>query len=149
MEHPFVYIASLRRTGSTVLAEALTRLPYSFIFPEPQLCRGRFKIREENAALFEEGHDDISAFQRRHGRSSWLSAIKARLTGTNPSLVDAFKRELLPRLTDCVMQIGVKEIHHEGWRNYTASFPDTRIVLTARDPRDIYIVVPEKFGRSV
>jgi hypothetical protein len=51
----------------------------------------------------------------------------------------AFERELMPQLLSVFRQVGVKEIHHNGWRFYADAFPDIRFVLTARDPRDIFI----------
>ena len=52
MTKPLIYIASLRRTGSTVLSEALTSLPHSFIFREPYLSGGEFRVQDEDATTF-------------------------------------------------------------------------------------------------
>jgi len=40
MEKPFIYIAALPRSGSTVLSEFLTQLPQAFIFHEPRFASG-------------------------------------------------------------------------------------------------------------
>ena len=45
----------------------------------------------------------------------------------------------MPHLASYVSQVGVKEIHHDGWRKYIQYFPEMKILLTGRDPRDIYI----------
>jgi hypothetical protein len=56
-----------------------------------------------------------------------------------PSSVELFRRDLVEPLWRHVAQLGVKEIRHESWREYARVFPDLRVVLTGRDPRDIYI----------
>lgn len=139
LSRPFVYIASLRRTGSTVLAESLTSFPTSFIFREPELCYGRFNLRLGDASLFERHGVDLKAFRRRFAGRTISRAIRSRLTGRLPSLVAAFRSEVIEKLSGVVSQFGVKEIRHDGWESYLEHFPDTRIILTARDPRDIYI----------
>ena len=126
MERPFIYIAGLRRSGSTVLSEALTALPYSFIFREPRVAENRFSVHASDAELFAEYGVDLPDFERR-----WWSKRKL--------IPEAFKNELLPRLLSLVGQIGVKEIRHDRWRRLFRLFPDMKILLTARDPRDIYL----------
>lgn len=139
LEKPFIYIASLRRTGSTVLAEALTSFPTSFVFREPELCQGRFNLRPGDASLFARFDVDLPAFQRRYAGRTISRAIRSRVAGRLPSLVAPFKSEVLQKLRSVVSQVGVKEIRHLGWESYLEHFPETRIVLTGRDPRDIYI----------
>lgn len=124
---PFIYIASLIRTGSTVLSEALTLLPYSFIFLEPNLGKDRFSIKKRDAGMFLKHGIDLEAFKK-----NW-SENKQKY------IIESFKRELMPHLASCVSQIGVKEIHHDGWRKYRQHFPEMKFLLTGRDPRDIYI----------
>lgn len=124
---PFIYIASLRRTGSTVLSEALTLLPYSFIFLEPNLGKDRFSIKERDAEMFMKHGIDIEAFKK-----NWSG-------NKQEYLIEAFKKELIPQLASCVSQVGVKEIHHDGWKKYIHYFSEMKILLTGRDPRDIYI----------
>lgn len=141
MNRPFVYIASLRRTGSTVLAEALTSFPTSFIFREPELGRGRFNLRPGDAELFEIHGVDLNAFQDQFAGRTFSRAIRSRLMGRLPSLVGIFKSEVIDKLSGVVSQFGVKEIRHQGWESYLEHFPDRRVILTGRDPRDIYISV--------
>ncbi|OHB35309.1 MAG: hypothetical protein A3G70_02015 [Planctomycetes bacterium RIFCSPLOWO2_12_FULL_39_13] len=124
---PFIYIASLRRTGSTVLSEALTLLPYSFIFLEPKFGEEKFSIKKRDAEMFLKHGIDLEAF-----KNNW-SGNKQKY------IIEAFKRELMPHLASYVSQVGVKEIHHDGWRKYIQYFPEMKILLTGRDPRDIYI----------
>ncbi|MCK4793739.1 MAG: sulfotransferase [Desulfobacteraceae bacterium] len=126
---PFIYIAALRRTGSTVISEALTLLPYSFIFREPKLCAGRFKLKPGDNERFGVYGIDLEVYKAR-----WM-AQKDR------SVLEGFKYELLPKVTRDGLQVGVKEIVHRRWREYFKHFPNMKIVLTARDPRDIYISV--------
>lgn len=128
MIRPFVYIASLRRTGSTVLAEALTALPHSFIFVEPQFGGNRWSIKPGDTELLAPFGVDLDA-----RREQWLAA------GRSPHALDVLRKQIMAPLSGRIGQFGVKEIRHEGWRAYHRAFPDMRIVLTARDPRDIYI----------
>lgn len=147
MEGPLIIIAALRRTGSTVLAEALTQLPYSFIFVEPGLCRNRFHIRPPDAAQLALLNIDLEAFASCHATSGWKSALRGltrRATGGPPALLAAFKRDLLPRLTAAIGQVGIKEIVLDGWRAYIDSFPDARVLITGRDPRDIYLSLHDR-----
>lgn len=124
---PFIYIASLRRTGSTVLSEALTLFPYSFIFREPNLGKDKFYVKKKDAEMFEKYGIDLEAF-----KSNWSGNKQGYA-------IEAFRRELIPLLASRVRQVGVKEIHHKGWRKYIQYFPKMKILLTGRDPRDIYI----------
>ena len=124
---PFIYIASLRRTGSTVLSEALTLAPHSFIFREPRLGSGRFNVKPDNLEFFMKGGIDLQAFQR-------------QISETSPSLaVKYFKENLFPELTQLFSQIGIKEIQLKQWENIFQIFPDMKIILTGRNQKDIYI----------
>ena len=139
LSRPFVYIASLRRTGSTVLAEALTSFPTSFIFREPELGQGRFNLRPGDAELFAAHGVDLNAFQDQFAGRSIVRSIRTRVSGRLPSLVPAFKSHVMEPLAGVVSQWGVKEIRHEGWESYFEQFSEIRTILTGRDPRDIYI----------
>lgn len=122
---PFIYIAAIRRSGSTILSEMLTNPPYAFIFREPRLARGVFDIKPGDAELMGELGIDLPAFARR-----WSGLRRRRL-------LRGFERELYPSLLVRFAQIGVKEISHRRWRRYDRAFPGMRIVALARDPRDI------------
>jgi hypothetical protein len=54
-------------------------------------------------------------------------------------MMRTFKHKLLPKLHTVVSQVGVKEIKHKGWENYLSHFPGMKVIVTARDPRDIYL----------
>jgi hypothetical protein len=130
---PFIYIASLRRTGSKVLSEALSLYPYSFIFREPKLGSGKFKARPVDIEILSKHGIDPTTFQHR------ISGVKHELAA------ERFKQEVLPELLRVFPQIGIKEIHHKHWRNVYRAFPDMKVVLTGRDPRDIYLSLYHKF----
>jgi len=137
MDKPFIYVAALRRTGSTLLCELLSGIPHAFVFNEPNLADGTFVVRErEQAALLEHGVD-LRAF-----RDRWRGVRR-------PLLFRAFRKELMPQLLEVVRQVGVKEIFHRHWRRYLRAFPEMKIVLTARDPRDIYISLYNRHRRGV
>ncbi len=126
---PSIYIGALRRSGSTLLTGLLTSLPHSFVFPEPLLARNGFRVHDIAAKMLAPYGIDLRAFQRR-----WCRFRR-------PFIMGAFKYELLPQLARHVLQIGVKEVSHEHWRKYLYHFPDMKVLLTVRDPRDIYISV--------
>lgn len=115
------------RTGSTVVQEVLTELPYSYIFHEPQLCRNRFAIKDKFLK-------DVKHFE-----------IKKML---RPPTMKNFAGKVVPKMKGKIKQIGVKEIENAGWRNYIKHFPDTKIILTGRNPRDIYISIHYWFARK-
>ena len=130
---PFIYIASLRRTGSKLISEALSLYPYSFIFREPRLGSGRFKARPVDVEILGNHGVDPRTFQH-------------RITGVERGLApEHFRKVVLPELLRVFFQIGIKEIRHKQWRNVHKAFPDMRVILTGRDPRDIYLSLYHKF----
>lgn len=147
MTPPFVYIASLRRTGSTVLSEALTHLPHGFIFREPLLGEGKFQVKEADRDRWQQHGVDLDLFARE------LAAASPGGPGNpgGPDKMDAaiaFRDLLLPKLLEQVSQVGVKEIFHDGWRGYARAFPGMKVLLTGRDPRDIYISLHARVKES-
>lgn len=111
---PFIYIAAFVRSGSTLLEEMLTQLPYSYIFHEP-----RFHGSVRNRQVF---INDLSGYLN----------------------IDQVKRLKLKNLTQFfkptgISQIGVKEVRNVDWKYYCGAFPDTKFLLTGRDPRDVYL----------
>lgn len=134
MEKPFIYIGALRRTGSTMLCEALTQLPYSVVFNEPNIGSRRFAVRNQEAELLRELGLDLHGFVRR-----W-SVFHRRF------LLFGFRRRLVPALLRRVEQVGVKEIFHANWQQLVGAFPRVRIILTARDPRDIYLSLKTRYA---
>ena len=54
----------------------------------------------------------------------------------------------MPLLSSCLKQIGVKEIRHEAWKEYWYCFPDMKVLMTGRDPRDIYLSLYYRIKRG-
>lgn len=131
---PFVYVASLRRSGSTLVAEALTDVPRSLILQEPRLSIGR--LSSVSAAMLSSAGVDVTAFCAAH-------------EGARTSIVGAFKDEVVPELSARIEQIGVKEIQNVGWAAYQDAFDDVRVVVTVRDPRDIYVSLAHRRARGL
>ena len=127
MDKPFIYIAALRRTGSTMLCEALTQSPHSFVFNEPNVATNRFVVRDNEREQLAEHGIDLEGFVRR-----W-STLRRRF------LFHGFRRRLVPQISAHYHQVGIKEIFNDGWERIVDAFPDVRIVLTARDPRDVFL----------
>jgi len=122
MKYPFIFISSLIRSGSTLMLELLTQPPYSFIFHEPSLCRDKFITKDKNLKPILNHGIDIN------------STLKT-------PILKSFKEDIMPLLQDHIMQIGVKEVWSSKWRNYINTFPNTKIIIMGRDPRDLYISV--------
>jgi len=137
MNSPFIYIASLRRTGSTVLSEALSRLPHAFIFREPGLAQGSFAVKAADRGLFQRHGVDLKQFADSLKSGSGASGA-----------IRAFCDRLLPELYGVVRQVGVKEIFHEGWQAYRETFPNMKVLLTGRDPRDIFLSLADRVQQS-
>jgi len=135
--HPFIYIAALRRSGSTILSELLTDPPTSFIFREPNLGRRRFDAKPDDVELLRSLGIDLPAFITRWSgwRKRWM--------------IRGFNKELMPQLAARFQQVGVKEIFNEHWRTYHRQFPNMKIIVLARDPRDLYLSIRERRRKGV
>ncbi|KFI23324.1 sulfotransferase [Nitrosococcus oceani] len=125
---PFIYIAALRRTGSTMLSEALTALPCSFIFREPHFGGNNFSLKPGDADRLRPWGVELEQL-----REQWLETRDER------PILAALQEELLSKFSPLIQQWGVKEIRHRNWRRYYQQFPEMKVILTGRDPRDIYI----------
>jgi hypothetical protein len=136
-KHPFIYIAAIRRSGSTILSEMLTDPPRSFIFREPRLARGVFDIKPGDAERMAELGIDLHKFRR-----CWVCPVR------KGRAMRGFRRKLYPSLLEHFDQVGVKEISHSRWRRYDKSFPGMRIVALARDPRDVYLSLLDRAGKG-
>jgi hypothetical protein len=68
--------------------------------------------------------------------------------GRRRMLFFAFRRFLVPRILDNTSQVGIKEIFHANWRRIERAFPNLRIVLTARDPRDIFLSLRSRHAQG-
>lgn len=126
MRKPFLYICSLRRTGSTMLAELLSDLPACFVFREPRLVKGRLRAKKELIPLFDAVGIDIIGVKRamrQLDRPAALAHFKAFVEGSAAK----------------VAQFGIKEIYHSGFETISELFPDMKVIVTARDPRDIFL----------
>lgn len=134
---PLILIAGLRRTGTTVVSEALTKIPYSFVFRELSLGRGFFNVKPNDVALFRKHGIDLAKYQDQ-ASSVGRMLLRRSIVG-RAHMIRVFHDEVLPQLYEVVEQVGIKEIHHEGWERLYTRFPDARVILTSRDPRDIYI----------
>jgi hypothetical protein len=122
--YPFVYIASLMRSGSTMMQESLTKVPFSYMFCEPKFGKNMFKISPRFLK-------DLPFDVRPH---------------LKPPCVRTFAKNVVPKLKVKISQVGIKEIRNAGWRQYLKYFPDMKFVLTGRDPRDIYISANDWFA---
>jgi hypothetical protein len=122
MNRPFIYIAALRRTGSTLLCRLLNQPTQCYIFREPQISRGSFRPRSCDIDTFAQFGVDLKRYAGYFGARTFL-------------------RRGLPECLRVFRQIGVKEIQHRWWKTVVRCLPDARFVITARDPRDIYASV--------
>ena len=125
------------RTGSTVLSEALTQIPYAFIFREPHLGKNDFRLKPDDISRFGQQGQKMAAFTRLRLPLAFCLRRLRPFGYPQDFMVKQFKRHLIPHLG--VRQVGVKEIKNRGWRNYHKHFPGMKVIITARDPRDIYL----------
>lgn len=126
LRRPFVYLASLRRTGSSLLANLLTDLPRSYIFREPRIGLGKLRIRPDAAQAFAPTGVDV------------IAAKKAMRDLPRDAALERFAA-LIEELAPHVEQLGIKEITHTGHEDVSRIFPAMRVVVTVRDVRDIYL----------
>ncbi len=131
MAAPFVYIAALRRSGSNLLCEALSGLPDAYVFREPGIARGQFRLKRSDAERFADIGCDLRAIRKGRPRSS-------------AELIVHFRDRIWPALLAHVGQIGIKEINHAGGERLLEAMPRARVVVTGRDPRDVYLSLHHK-----
>lgn len=112
------------RSGSTMLAGILTQPPISHIFSEIGLNRG-----------LTHGLEQLVKFDRHF--LSMLSPYE----GNPEKMVYVFGRKILPSLSAKIPHIGVKECFHQNWELYKNIIGEIRIVVLARDPRDVMLSV--------
>jgi hypothetical protein len=100
------------------------------------LCRDTYIIKPDDVEMMKTCDIDLESFLKRY----MYPMIAARKLIPNQGfLAWRFKREVLPKLLENFEQIGFKEIRNERWRNYLKHFPNMKIILNGRDPRDIYV----------
>jgi len=140
MQYPFVYISALMRTGSTLTSEIVTELPFSYIFREPHIGKNDFQLKPGDDELIQQQFGvDLPALL---GWRRTCAFLQRRLQGLHyrqDYMVRVLKERILPRLNNGNIQIGVKEITHQGWQNYYRHFPNMKVIMLGRDPRDIYL----------
>jgi len=138
-KYPFIYISALTRTGSTVLSEMLTQVPYAFIFREPHIGKNYFAVERYDIKVFKSCGIDLERFIKYRLPIAFFLR-RLRVFGYRQDyMVQTFQQYLLPRLYQHIMQIGVKEISHQGWGNYVRHFPEMKVIMMGRDPRDIFL----------
>lgn len=124
---PLIYIAAVRRSGSTLLASLLSQLPKTLVFPEPHFASGGYRIDRRFI-------DALSA----HGLDL-LKIKRAWHKGDKTGAFAYFKETTWPLLQSAGMQVGIKEIVNRGWAKYVDLGVPIKFILLGRDPRDIYI----------
>jgi hypothetical protein len=133
---PLIYIGSLRRTGSTLLSEALTQPPHSFVLVEPAIAENHLGLGDTDAKALHEHGIDLGNLPRSISRGG---RVRRLLHVDGCYALRRFRDEVIPLLERRFAQVGVKEIRHRHWRRYHDVFPDMRVVLLSRDPRDVFI----------
>ncbi|MCK4911330.1 MAG: sulfotransferase [Thermodesulfovibrionales bacterium] len=138
-EKPFIYISAIRRTGSSVLSRALSLHPYSIVFQEPKLARGKFKLPGRVDASLKENNVSLAPLVQE------MNGIRRRgLFWTKQKAVLFFRDKVVPEILMSYRQVGIKEIRNAGWETVFKAFPGMKVIVTARDPRDIYISLHNK-----
>jgi hypothetical protein len=109
------------------------------MFHELNMGRNFFAVKPSDTAQLKNHGIDLLDFRRRHARMAGVYRRLARIGFRRGYILKAFKQEIYAPLVKAGMQIGVKEIRHEGWQHYGPLFPELKVVLLGRDPRDLYI----------
>ena len=136
---PFIYICSLPRTGSTMLSEALMQLPYAYILHEPHFGKNAFAVHRPDADALLPLGIDLERFAR-FRRPVAFGLRRLRWMGyPQDYMMRELKERLLPQFRSRGIQFGVKEIKHMGWQNYVRHFPEMKVIVLGRDPRDFYL----------
>lgn len=133
---PFLYVAAVRRTGSTMMAELLSDPPACFVFREPRLPLGRLllgKTGDPKATLARCGLD--------------VGSVSRSMAELPPDEAVERFRAFWEESAGRIGQLGVKEIMHEGWERVSRAFPAMKVVITVRDPRDIFLSMWHKRER--
>lgn len=146
LSHPFIYISALMRTGSTMLSEALTQLPQTYIFHESHLGKNTFSLSNPDCERLYEYGVDMRAFLRFRLPFAFVLRRLRSIWPKQDFMIGQVKGSLIPELHRIgVQQVGVKEIKHEGWQHYVRHFPELKMLMLGRDPRDLYISAYRKW----
>jgi hypothetical protein len=121
---PFIYVAAMPRSGSTMLAGILSQPSISHIFSEIGLNRGLTHGFQQLAEFDNRFPDLLSTYQ-----------------GKPQMMLRTFAQEVLPKLAAVVPHLGVKECFHENWQLYPETVGEVRFVVLARDPRDVMLSI--------
>ena len=130
---PLVLVAAVRRTGSTMLSEALTALPATFVFRETAVFLGEVRLKERDLTPLPDSGVDL-----RH-------AVRRQRQWSPRRAASTFMRRVAEPTLRSVEQVGLKEIAYgPGWEAALDALGDVRVVSLMRDPRDIYLSVEER-----
>lgn len=132
---PIVVIAAVRSTGSTLLSEMLTELPRAFVFREPGLFGGRLVLKDADLDRLLAHGIDLRGVTQRRDRGDPVQRARA------------FREQVAASALDVAEQVGIKEIRYFGGTHtldVLDELGDVRVVVLARDPRDIYISLAHK-----
>lgn len=148
-QHPFIYICALMRTGSTVISEALTQLPNAFIFREPHLGKNSFTVKPGDDERLRPFGISLNQFAQKHLKVAFWHRRLRWLGHKQDYMLRVFKQHVCQPLTNHLQQIGIKEISHKGWGYYLIHFPNMKVIVTGRDPRDIYISIYRRWEQGL
>jgi hypothetical protein len=133
---PTIVIAAVRRTGSTMLSEALTSLPTTFVYREPALFLGEVRLKDRDVAVLREHGLDVR-------RAKWWEHRRDARTAAR-----WFVKHVQRPSLRVMEQVGIKEIRYgPGWSQAVDVLGDIRVVSLLRDPRDIYLSLAERRAR--
>lgn len=149
LARPFIYISALMRTGSTMLSEVLTQLPQAFIFNETHLGKNTFSLSPPDLERLRAYGLDMHAFLRLRLPLAFILRRLRPIWPKQDFMIRELKHKLIPQLGALgLQQVGIKEIKHEGWKHYVRHFPELKMVMLGRDPRDLYISAFRKWQQG-
>jgi hypothetical protein len=118
----------------------LTNPPESIVLGEPAMHKDKIKISLNDLRMLEENGVDVTPFTSNFSKKNILDLD---FSDTH-EYVTFFKNEVVGRIKKKFSQVGIKEIRHNHWKDILSVFPNTKAIITGRDPRDIYLSLYHK-----
>ncbi len=119
---PFIFIAAMPRSGSTLLCGILTRKPEIIILSEPAFQRGEYRELDQYSVIPGFCPQKVKSFE-----------------GNPAKMLMGFKDKLLPQISKFYERAGVKECFLDNWKEYLKIFSKIKFIVLVRDPRDILL----------
>jgi hypothetical protein len=137
MSKPFIYVCSLPRTGSTIVAECLTSYPEAFIFNESLLADGHYHWDQLDFLPPDFKGKNCILDAKRRTIEAYLE-IYNQSRGVDINIYRIFRDNFVKCVLNEFNQFGVKDLKHSKYYNIIEYFPNCKTIITCRDPKDMF-----------